>query len=43
MVNYSEVEATGLANPQNMFMIVGIIIRIGIIVFIAWSVYQWLT
>jgi hypothetical protein len=43
MVNYSEVEATGLANPQNMFMLVGVIIGIGIVVLIAWSIYQWLT
>jgi len=41
--NYSEIEPTGLANPENMFLVVGIIIVIGFILFAVWAIYNWLS
>jgi len=41
--NYSAIEPTGFANPQNMFMAVAVIIVVIFIAFAIWSLYQWLS
>lgn len=41
--NYSAIEPTGLANPQNMFVAIAVIFVIGGVAFAVWSLYQWLS
>jgi len=40
MTNISGTEITGVADPMNMFIAVGIIFAIGIIALIGWAIYQ---
>ena len=40
MTNISGTEVTGIADPLNMFIVVGIIFGIGIIAVIGWSIFQ---
>ena len=40
MTNISGTEITGVADPVNMFIVVGIIFAIGIIAVIGWTIFQ---
>ena len=43
MVSYEDVAPTGLANPETMFLAVGVIIAICFFGFVVWTLYQMLT
>lgn len=43
ITGYAEIEPTGLANPETMFIVVGIIIGLAFLVFVVWTLYQWLS
>lgn len=40
--NYTDIEPTGFANPENMFIAVAVIIAIAFFFFGLWTLYNWL-